>query len=298
MDSTRRLMAVLAHPDDESLGFGGTLAKYAAEGIETSLVCATRGERGWTGEPAAYPGPRALGRLREAELLAAARALGIADVTLLDYLDGDLRRAAPREAVARIVREIRRVRPDVVVTFGPDGAYGHPDHVAISQLTTTAIACAADPTFDDGGRAEPHRVAKLYYRIWTAAEQALYEPVFGRVTMDVDGQPRGDVVWPDWTVTTRLDTTAHWSAVRAAVSCHRSQIAGVAALTTLPPEGHRALWGTQDFYRVMSAVDADHGIEDDLFAGLGSGNARPDDGAAPAGVGSGRHPTTTEPARP
>ena len=81
MDRTLRLMAVLAHPDDESVGLGGTLARYAAEGIETSLVCATRGELGWAGEPAAYPGPLALGRLREAELLAAADALGVADVT-------------------------------------------------------------------------------------------------------------------------------------------------------------------------------------------------------------------------
>ena len=162
MDRRLRLMAVLAHPDDESLGLGGTLAKYAAEGIATSLVCATRGERGWTGEPAAYPGPLALGRLREAELRAAADALGIADVALLDYLDGDLRCADPTEAVARIVAELRRVRPDVVVTFGPDGAYGHPDHVAISQLATTAVARAADPTYDDGVGAEPHRVAKGY----------------------------------------------------------------------------------------------------------------------------------------
>jgi len=285
MDGTLRLMAVLAHPDDESLGLGGTLAKYAAEGVETSLVCATRGELGWAGEPAAYPGPLALGRLREAELLAAADALGVADVTFLDYLDGDLRCVVPTEAVARIVAEVRRVRPQVVVTFGPDGAYGHPDHVAISQLATTAIACAADSNYDEG-EAEPHRVAKVYYRIWTAAEEARYEAVFGRVTIDVDGERRGAVSWPDWAVTTRLDTTASWSAVRAAVSCHRSQIGGISALTTLAPEAHRALWGTEHFYRVMSTVGSSHGIEDDLFAGLRSGSARPAAGSTEAGTGS------------
>lgn len=268
MCGTLRLMAVLAHPDDESLGFGGTLARYAAEGIETSLVCATRGERGWTGDASAYPGPLALGRLREAELVAATAALGVADVRFLGYVDGDLRCADPAEAVARIVTELRRIRPDVVVTFGPDGAYGHPDHVAISQLATTALACAADSTFDDGSGAESHRVAKLYYRVWTAAEGDLYEAVFGKVTIEVDGERRGDVVWPDWMVTTRLDTAAYWPAVWAAVSCHRSQVGGVAALATLPPEAHRILWGRQHVYRAISTVDSGRGTEDDLFAGL------------------------------
>jgi LmbE family N-acetylglucosaminyl deacetylase len=269
MNRRLRLMAVLAHPDDESLGFGGTLAKYAAEGIEVSLVCTTRGERGWTGERTAYPGPLALRRLREAELRAAADALGVADVRFLDYLDGEVRCADQGEAVAEIVKEMRRVRPNVVVTFGPDGAYGHPDHVAVSQLTTTAVVCAADRTYDAGVGAEPHRVAKLYYRIWTAAEQDRYEAVFGRVTIDVDGERRGGVGWPDWMATARLDTAADWPAVWAAVSCHRSQVDASATLTNLPPEALRALWGRQHFYRAMSAVGGGHGIvEDDLFAGL------------------------------
>ena len=264
------------------------MARYAAEEVETSLVCATRGERGWTGEPAANPGPRALGRLREAELVAAADALGVADLVLLDYVDADLPSAVPLEAVARLVAEVRRVRPDFVVTFGPDGAYGHPDHVAISQLATTAVACAADPAFADGGRTGPHPVTKLYYRIWPAAEQALYEAVFGRVTIDVDGERRGGVVWPDWAVTTRLDTAAYWPAVRAAVSCHRTQVGGSEALAALPPEGHRVLWGTQHFYRAMSTVDGGRRIEDDLFAGLRSGGARSEDGFVRAGAGSSR----------
>jgi LmbE family N-acetylglucosaminyl deacetylase len=268
IDRKLKLMAVLAHPDDESLGFGGALAKYHAEGIETSLVCATRGELGWTGGPAANPGPLALGRVREAELREAADALGIADVTFLDYVDGALRCADPGEAVCRIVAAIRRVRPDVVVTFGPDGAYGHPDHVAISQLATTAIACAADRSYGDGVGTQAHRVAKLYYRIFTPAEEKLYEAVFGELAMDVDGERREGVPWPDWAVTARLDTADHWPAVWVAVSCHRSQIGGIPALATMTAEVHRALWGTQNYYRVMSAVAAGHGIEDDLFAGL------------------------------
>ncbi len=138
-----RLMAVLAHPDDESLAFGGILAKYAASGVQTYLVMATRGERGWFGPAADYPGPEALGQLREAELRAAARVLGLREVVFLDYRDGDLDQADHAEATARVVAHIRRVRPDVVVTFDPNGMFGHPDHVAVSQLTTTAVMAAA-----------------------------------------------------------------------------------------------------------------------------------------------------------
>src|SRR5438105_4335265 len=130
-----RLMAVLAHPDDESLGVGGTLAKYAAEGVEVSLVTATRGDGGRycghrPGDPQ-HPGRDALGSIREAELRAAASVLGVHEVTLLDYRDQHLDEADPHQAVAALVRHLRRIRPDVVLTFGADGAYGHPDHIAI-----------------------------------------------------------------------------------------------------------------------------------------------------------------------
>jgi LmbE family N-acetylglucosaminyl deacetylase len=130
-----KLLAVFAHPDDESLGVGGTLAKYAAEGVEVSLVTATRGQRGRYKEHRfgtdQHPGPDALGRLPEAELRAAAEVLGIRELILLDYDDGSLDGAVPREAIGEIVAHVRRIQPDVVITFGPEGAYGHPDHIAI-----------------------------------------------------------------------------------------------------------------------------------------------------------------------
>ena len=99
MEKTLRLMCILAHPDDESLGMGGTLAKYASEGIETYLVTATRGERGWWGQEKDYPGLKALGQTRERELRCAAEALGIRDVQILDYVDGDLDQADTREVI-------------------------------------------------------------------------------------------------------------------------------------------------------------------------------------------------------
>src|SRR4051812_33514799 len=133
-----RLMAVLAHPDDESLGLGGTLARYANEGVQTFLVTATRGENGRRGVSRSASSQE-LGRVREAELLAASRELAISEVHFLNYMDGALDRVDPMGAVRKIASHIRRLRPHVVLTFGPEGAYGHPDHIAISQLTTSAV---------------------------------------------------------------------------------------------------------------------------------------------------------------
>src|SRR5690242_17932013 len=152
MNKALKLLAVLAHPDDESLGFGGTLAKYAAEGVETYLVTATRGERGRFGSLGNGGDPVEVGRVREAELRAAAAVLGIREVSILSYADAAVDNVEPAIAVRAVVSHIRRIQPDLVVTFGPDGAYGHPDHIAISQFTTAATLCAADCGYrmDDG----------------------------------------------------------------------------------------------------------------------------------------------------
>jgi LmbE family N-acetylglucosaminyl deacetylase len=153
-----RLLAVFPHPDDESLGMGGTLAKYAAEGIETNLLCATRGERGWFGPEDQNPGFEALGRIREAELGCAARQLRLHQVSFLDYIDGDVDQAMPEEAIALIAAHIRRIQPQVVVTFALDGNYGHPDHIALAQFTAGALLCAADSAFGDPEARPPFRI--------------------------------------------------------------------------------------------------------------------------------------------
>src|SRR4051812_14228946 len=190
---TRKLMAVMAHPDDECLGVGGTLAKYAAAGVEVSVVTATRGDRGrYRGFPAGddrHPGAQALANIREAELRAAASVLGVRDVSLLDYHDQDLDSARPDQVVADIAAHLRRVRPDVVVTFGPDGAYGHPDHIAICQFTTAAtIAAAAAAGVVDAAAAElpAHVVSKLYYIAWSESTWAAYQAAVSRLFSRVD----------------------------------------------------------------------------------------------------------------
>src|SRR3954469_20934260 len=126
---TLKLMCVLAHPDDESLGTGGTLARYAAEGVDTYVVTATRGERGRLGE-GERPPSEVVGATRETELRAAGTELGVREVTILGYPDGALDEVDPLSAQEAIGAQLRRLRPQVVITFGPEGAYGHPDHIA------------------------------------------------------------------------------------------------------------------------------------------------------------------------
>src|SRR5438270_12307776 len=131
MANKLKLMCILAHPDDESLGFGGTLAKYAATGVETYLVTATRGEAGRFGSLGKSCDPLVVGRVREEELGAAALVLGIREVTILGYPDGAVDQVPPAIAIGAIASHIRRIQPDVIITFGADGGYGHPDHIAI-----------------------------------------------------------------------------------------------------------------------------------------------------------------------
>lgn len=262
----RRLLAVLAHPDDESLGFGGTLARYADEGAEVFLITATRGERGRAAD-GSRPGAEVMGQIREQELRAAARELGIREVYFLGYLDAELDQVDPIEAIGRIAARIRQIRPDVVLTFGPDGGYGHPDHIAISQLTTAAVTAAAyAPT---GGDA--HQVAKLYYMAWGQEKWNAYQAAVGRMMSRVDDVDRQANVWPDWAITTRIDTRAYWPVVWRAVQCHASQIGNYANLGELPRELHEGLWGSQEFYRAMSQVTGGRVLETDLFEGLTDG---------------------------
>ena len=270
MTADLRLLCVLAHPDDESLGTGGILARYAAEGISTYLVTATRGERGRIGTErlgAAITAP-----IREAELRRAVAVLGIRELHFLDYLDGELDQADPREATSKIAAHLRRIRPHVVVTFAADGAYGHVDHVAISQLTGAAVVAAADAGFSASPGVDlpqqTHTVSKLYWMADTAATWRAYQNAFGEIVHNADGVVRRAVAWPDWAPTARIESGAYRDAVWKAVECHQSQISGYSRLKELTPEDQAALWNAQTYYRVFSLVNGGRERETDLFAGL------------------------------
>jgi len=265
-----RLLAVLAHPDDESLGLGGTLARYGGEGVETFVITATRGDRGrFKGIPPGspgHPGSAALAEIRERELRAAARELGVRELSILGYGDGVLDQVDSREAITTVAGHMRRIRPQVVLTFGPEGAYGHPDHIAIGQFATAAIVVAADPEWASPER--PHAVSKLYCMAATQREWDAYQESFKKLVSVVDGVEREAHPWPDWAVTTQIDTREQWPQVWRAVSCHESQIGGYAKLNDLPPALHEAIWGGQTYYRIFSTVNGGRDRETDLFEGL------------------------------
>jgi LmbE family N-acetylglucosaminyl deacetylase len=268
MIESLRLMCVLAHPDDESFGMGGTLAKYAREGVETYLVTATRGEYGWASDQATYPGPEQLGQRREAELQAAASILQIRQVNFLNYVDGNLDIADPSEVIARIVLHIRRVRPQVVLTFGPDGVYGHPDHIAVSQFATAAILCAADPNYLDIEALDAYRVSKLYYLAVSEEQFNNYQLVFGELAMRIDGVVRQASSWDNWAITTWIDTKDFAHTVWRAITCHQTQLPNYEAFADQYSTASRQLWARQSFYRVFSLVNGGRTLETDLFDGL------------------------------
>jgi LmbE family N-acetylglucosaminyl deacetylase len=264
-----RLACVVAHPDDESLGFGGTLARYADEGAEVSLVVATRGERGrWGDGSEARPGPEELGKIRETELRAAADALGVRHVRFLGYPDGALDEMDPVEAAERVAGCLRELRPQVVLTFDPFGIYGHPDHIAISQLTLAGVLRAASPGPLPGGSGDPHTVQKAYYHAWTDPVRDRYQRVFKPLRSTVDGTVRPSFTWPEWSVTTVTPAPGYWERVWTAVRCHRTQMAQYGSLAELSEDEQRELWGPQEYYRVYSLVNGGRAKETDLFEGL------------------------------
>ena len=134
---SKRILGVFAHPDDESFCAGGTFAKYVATGAEVMVVSETRGEAGQIRMPSVAT-RRTLGAVREQELLLACQRLGIQHARCLEHRDGTLKDVDQEVLTRQVTEIIRTFRPDVVITFGPDGGYGHPDHIAIGAATTAA----------------------------------------------------------------------------------------------------------------------------------------------------------------
>jgi len=170
----KKLLSVLAHPDDETFGMGGTLALYAQQGVEVHLICATRGELGDIDDE--YKERiKSAACLRTQELRCATKILGIDQLHILNYRDsgmpGSEANGHPKalaaqpidQVAAEVAHLIRQIRPDVVVTFDPIGGYRHPDHIAIQLATEKAFELAADTDFDDPSGLPPFQPEKLFY---------------------------------------------------------------------------------------------------------------------------------------
>jgi LmbE family N-acetylglucosaminyl deacetylase len=227
----KRLLISYAHPDDESFGSGSLIAKYVAEGVEVSLICATNGDVG-TVEPKYLDGYKSVAELRLAELECANQILGFKEVIKFDYRDSGMMGSAdnqhpeslwsaPLEAVTeRIVEVIRRIRPQVILTFDPFGGYGHPDHIKIHQATVAAFhATQADA-------ASPQ---KLYYpsfprtmiRIGVALMKLTgKDPKRMGANQDLDMEAVLNATQP---IHTRIDVSRYFDIGMRAAECHASQ---------------------------------------------------------------------------
>jgi LmbE family N-acetylglucosaminyl deacetylase len=262
-------MAVFAHPDDEAFGTGGTLAKYAAEGAEVYLVTATRGEAGQIALPELANAAN-LPKVREQELRSACQIYGIHPPCFLDYVDGQLPVVHQGQAVGKLVRLIRELRPQVLITFGLDGIYGHYDHIAVHRWATIAVELAADPDcFPDADACQPHQVAKLYYRIM--AEDALmarrenHQPA----AVMMDGVPFYFASRPLSEITTIVDVGDYADVKRRGILCHATQVGRNSRYAEAPEEVCQDPWFRREtFVLARSTVGWPPEVEADLFWGL------------------------------
>mgnify|MGYP005848594215 CR=1 FL=1 len=233
-------MAVFAHPDDETFRCGGTLALLARRGVRVQVLTATRGRAGSRGNPPLCT-PEELPAVREQELRCACAALGIEPPRLLDYGDGTLAGVDEEEAVEQVLAVIRELRPQVLLTWPPDGLSAHPDHVAVSRWTTLAFERAA--------------------ALGPEAPAALYHLAVPRSVAEALGLTHLHAI-PDEEVTLAVDVTAVWEQKLAAIRCHRTQISASPMLAA-PEEKQRLFWGGEHF-RLRSSPERSAGSANPL----------------------------------
>jgi LmbE family N-acetylglucosaminyl deacetylase len=215
------LVAIYAHPDDEAFGTGGTLSKYAGEGVDVHLITATLGEAGQIANPNLELN-EPLGVLRERELRNACARYGVT-LHLLGYTDGQTTIAPQLVAVYKIVRLLRELKPQVVMSFGPEGIYGHYDHLAVHRWATAAVELASDPgQWPEAG--PPHEVAKFYHRAMLEEQIEQIEQINGRNFVPIGGIPFPFAGFPQEQITTIVDAGDYARAKLEGIRCHASQL--------------------------------------------------------------------------
>ncbi|MFD7030877.1 N-acetyl-1-D-myo-inositol-2-amino-2-deoxy-alpha-D-glucopyranoside deacetylase [Streptomyces sp. NPDC059917] len=291
----RRLLLVHAHPDDESINNGVTMAKYAAEGAHVALVTCTLGEEGEVIPPGlahlAADREDVLGAHRIDELAAAMRELGVTDHGFLGgpgrFRDSGMMGAEQNErpgafwsadvdeAAGYLVEVIRRVRPQVLVTYDPDGGYGHPDHIQAHRVATRAVELAADPAYGDHLGA-PHAIAKVY---WNRVPRSVVEEGFARLRA-ADRAPFPGIAVPDDVpgvvaderVTAEIgaaDGEPYAAAKAAAMRAHATQVAVDGGVFALSNDLAQPLFVREYYELVAGRSGAPAGErESDLFAGV------------------------------
>jgi N-acetyl-1-D-myo-inositol-2-amino-2-deoxy-alpha-D-glucopyranoside deacetylase len=275
------LMAVHAHPDDETIATGGILAHYAAQGVQTVLVTCTRGEVGEIVDPTVAT-PETLPAVREAELRAACARLHVGALHFLGYRDSGMMgtpenddprsfwRADLDEATGRLVALIRQYRPHVLVTYDENGFYGHPDHIQAHRITVAAFHAAGDPRRYPELDLPPWAPAKLYYSAVPRSRLVALEQRLRELNIPIEFSEDGEEPsfgTPDERVTTMIDVRAHADLKREALMLHRSQVGVNHFFLTMPPDLWREAMGIEYYERAASRVPAPP-REHDLFLGV------------------------------
>lgn len=264
------LLAVYAHPDDEAYGSAGTLAKYVSEGARATVISATRGEAGEISDPA-LASTENLAAVREAELRRACAILGLTDVRFLDVPDGGVANCNREAVVGNIVAVIRECRPQVVVTFGPEGIYGHSDHIAVHEMALAACDAAGSPVAYAEQLADglaPHSPIKVYFRVIPKHQMPQLAPLFQQIrhSLGIAGDIE-ECFAPEDLVTTAIDVRAFSDVKLRAIAAHRTQIGDEPFAGLSQEEIDRELG--HEHYRLRGARRLPgQPYESDLFAGI------------------------------
>jgi len=255
----KSLMAVFAHPDDEGQ-IAGLMAMYASQGAKVSLVCSTRGELGSTTDHSLLQG-KTMAQLRQEELQCVCNVLGVNNLEFLDYQEGSFHRADSDEVIRRISETIKKLAPQVVVTFGPEGVYQHRDHVAISRWVTSAFHTVRQETLSQGLEFP----LRLYY---TAYPRSLFEELHTRgieFGIDIEGTLHRIEGVPDEEITTMVDVSGFQIQKIRAFRCHASQLRP-GDFRSMIMEGRLIeLLATERLVRVYPSHMGTGQIERDLF---------------------------------